>query len=135
MNRIAAPPPVMGDSRGVDRVPAACREPAADGPVANTVCDMPSFRVVLTIGLLRAGIDPSTLVPSAATAARELTIVEASDLAVVSGSARITVRFMAEDAEIAAQIGGSVAAHTGTLAEVLRWAVTERVGGRWYTVK
>ena len=92
---------------------------------------MPSYRVVLTIGALRPGVAPQRILPIAADAARELTIVEANDLAVVAGEARITVRFEAEDAELALQIGEHVVAVTGSSAEVLRAIVTERVGGAW----
>jgi hypothetical protein len=96
---------------------------------------MPSFRVTLTVGTLRPGVDPSSIVPTAAAAARMLTTVEASDLAVVAGAARVTVRFTADDAELAAQIGANVAAQTSRSAEVEAWKVTERVGGRWYVVR
>jgi len=92
---------------------------------------VPSYRVVLTIGALRPSVAPQRILPIAADAARELTIVEASDLAVVAGEARITVRFEAEDAELALQIGEHVVAVTGGSAEVLRAIVTERVGGAW----
>jgi hypothetical protein len=44
------------------------------------------------------------------------------------------VRFTAEDAEIARQIGEHVVASTGELAETQRWQVTERVKSRWYPV-
>jgi hypothetical protein len=96
---------------------------------------MPSFRVTLTVGLLRPGVDPSSIVPAAAAAARTLTTVEASDLAVVSGAARVTVRFTAEDAELAHQIGEYVASQTSRSANVDAWKVTERVGARWYVVR
>jgi len=96
---------------------------------------MPSFRVTLTVGLLRPGVDPSSIVPAAAAAARMLTTVEASDLAVVSGTARVTVRFIAEDAELARQIGEHVASQTAQSAAVDAWKVTERVGARWYVVR
>jgi len=93
---------------------------------------MPSFRVTLVVGQLMPGVDPSTIVPAAAAAARMLATVEASDLAVVSGTARVTVRFLAEDAELALQIGEHVAAQTARSATVEAWGVTERVGNRWY---
>lgn len=95
---------------------------------------MPSFRIVLTVGRLRPGVDPSSIVPTAAAAARSLTTVEASDLAVVSHAARVTVRFTADDAEIAAQIAEHVATTTSRSAEIEAWQVTERRGGRWYVV-
>ena len=92
---------------------------------------MPSFRVVMTIGALRPGVAPQRILPIAADAARELTAVEASDLAVVAGEARITVRFEAEDAELAVQIGEHVADVTSRSAQVLAARITERVRGAW----
>jgi hypothetical protein len=90
--------------------------------------------VTMVIGALRPGVLPQSVLPAAAAAASELTTVEASDLAIVAGSARVTVRFAAEDAELARQIGEHVVAATGELAETQRWQITERVKSRWYSV-
>jgi hypothetical protein len=95
---------------------------------------MPSFRVVLTVGAVRAGVDPSSILPLAAAATRELTVVEASDLGVVAGAARITVRFTADDGEVALQIGRHVVDTVRGVADVVATTVTERVGGRWFVV-
>jgi beta-lactamase class A len=95
---------------------------------------MPSFRVTMIIGALRPGGSPAAVLPTAAAAAAELTTVEASDLAVVAGTARATVRFTADDAELAAQIGRHVVDVTSTVAEPISSVVTERVKGRWVPV-
>ena len=95
---------------------------------------MPSFRVVLTVGALHPGVDPSSILPRAAAAAREFTVVEAFDVGVVSGTARITVRFTADDGEIALQIGRHVADDLGACADITASTITERVGGRWYVI-
>jgi hypothetical protein len=95
---------------------------------------MPSFRVTMTIGMLRAGIDPATIVPRAAAAGRERTTVEAADLAVVSGSARVTIRFTADSDDAALPIAQHVVAGAREAAEVLSALVTRRVGGRWEPV-
>jgi hypothetical protein len=92
---------------------------------------MPSFRVIITIGALRPGIAPAMLLPAAAEAAATLTTVEASDLGVVAGSARLIVRFTAEDREIAEQIAEHVLAVTARRAEPRAFHLTQRVGGRW----
>lgn len=89
----------------------------------------------MTIGALRAGVAPDSVLPAAAHAAGELTTVEASDLTVVSGSARIIVRFTADDPEAALRIGRHVLAATQTVAEPLASMVTERVKGRWFPVR
>jgi hypothetical protein len=95
---------------------------------------MPSFRVTMTIGALRPGIAPDAVLPHAAAAATELTTVEASDVAVVSGQARVTVRFTADDRELAVQIADHVVAATDAVAQPVAHAVTERVKGRWLRV-
>jgi beta-lactamase class A len=87
----------------------------------------------MTIGALVAGTAPQQVVPGAAKAVAELTTVEASDLAVVSGRPRVTVRFTAEDAT-AHDIARHAVERTRRLAEVLTWRVTRRVGGRWYVL-
>lgn len=89
----------------------------------------------MTIGALRPGVSPDKVLPTAAAAARELATVEASDLGTVAGAARITIRYTADDAELARQLGEHIAASTGRAAEVLVWKVTERVKGRWYVVR
>jgi len=95
---------------------------------------MPSYRVTLAMGAVRAGIDPSAILPGAASAARELTTVESSDIAVVAGQARIIVRYMAEDADVALQLGEHVARSVQQFATVAAYTVTERVGSRWQGV-
>ena len=89
----------------------------------------------MTVGMLRPGVAPERVLPTAADAARELTMVEAADLGIVAGAPRITIRFTAADADIATQIGAQVVAVTDAVAEVLKWKVTERVGGRWHVVR
>lgn len=96
---------------------------------------MPSYRVTMTMGAVRPGVNPGDILPSAASAARELTTVEASDIAVVAGQARIIVRFMAEDADVALQLGEHVANSVERLATVAAYSVTERVGNRWQGVR
>ena len=87
----------------------------------------------MTIGALAAGTDPASVVPTAAAAVRELTTVEASDVAVVSGSARVTVRFTAED-DSAQHIARCAIEGTRKIAEVVTWRVTRRDGARWVPV-
>ena len=93
---------------------------------------MPSYRVTMTVGGLQPGVDPKSVLPAAVAAAEEFTIVEASGLTIVRGAPRIIVRFTADDAELAAQIGGHVVASTAGLAAVPTWKITAREGGRWY---
>ncbi|MCP2031247.1 hypothetical protein L1277_001338 [Okibacterium sp. HSC-33S16] len=95
---------------------------------------MPSYRVTITIGRLAPGVKPDEVLPAAAEAAAEFATVEASDVSVVRGAARITVRFAEDDDEIALAIGGQVVARTSALAEPVAWAITVREGGRWYPV-
>lgn len=93
---------------------------------------MPSFRVVIAVGVLRPGVRPETVLPAAVAAGRDLTTVESSDVSVVAGQARITVRFMADDDPTAGRIADHVCATTGALVSLGEVTVTRRYGGRWY---
>ena len=96
---------------------------------------MPSYRVIMSIGVLQPGVRPDAVLPAAAAAAAERTTVEASDLAVVAGSARATVRFTADDGDTARVIGRHVGERTRAVADPVTWLVTERVKGRWLPVR
>ncbi|MGO4784318.1 hypothetical protein [Cryobacterium sp. W22_MBD10_FK3] len=96
---------------------------------------MPSYRVIMSIGALQPGVRPDAVLPAAAAAAAELATVEASDLAVVAGSARATVRFTADDGAAAVTIGDHVVTRTRLVAVPVSWLVTERVKGRWLPVR
>lgn len=93
---------------------------------------MPSFRVMIAVGVLRPGVRPETVLPAAVAAGRDLTTVESSDVSVVAGQARITVRFMADDDPTAGRIADHVCATTGALVSLGEVTVTRRYGGRWY---
>ena len=92
---------------------------------------MPSFRITMAMGSLRPGIAPEAVLPTAKAATAHLATVEAADIAVISGAARLVVRFEADDAEIAAQVAAYTAEPTDAVAEVLHWRVTRRSGNRW----
>ncbi|WP_345214541.1 hypothetical protein [Georgenia halophila] len=95
---------------------------------------MPSYRVTMTVGLLRPSVDPADLLPAAAAAAGERTTVEAKDVGLVRGQARITVRFTAADDGEAHLVGAAVHERADELAEVGAPVLTLRVGGRWLPV-
>ena len=95
---------------------------------------MPSFRVTVTIGALRPGVEPESVLPFAADAAARSAVVEASDLAVVRGAARIVVRYTADDVGAGWQVGADVVRRLRVVAEPGTWTVTVRDGGRWYPV-
>jgi hypothetical protein len=96
---------------------------------------MPSYRVIMSVGDLQPGARPDAVLPAAARAAAELTTVEASDLAVVAGQARATVRFTADHSDLALAIGQHVVQQTRLVADPVTWQVTERVKGRWLPVR
>lgn len=96
---------------------------------------MPSYRVTMTIGALAPGVNPTQILPTAKAAAAELAVVEAAEVQVVSGQARIVVRFAADDTELAQQIGHHVAAVTTRSAHVDSWLITTRTGTRWNVVR
>ncbi|ODA91374.1 hypothetical protein ATY41_01455 [Leifsonia xyli subsp. xyli] len=93
---------------------------------------MPSFRVIVSVGRLRPGVAAQSVETAAAEAAAELTVVEATGVDAVAGEARLTVRFLADGAEEALRIAEHTVAGVQRCAEVGRWQLTERVGGRWF---
>lgn len=95
---------------------------------------MTSYRVTLAVGLLHPGTDPAAVLPAAADAARAVTKVEAQDVAVVAGEARVVVRYLAADDDAAARIGRRVRDGVRSLAEVSRTTVSRRSGPRWLPV-
>lgn len=88
----------------------------------------------MTIGALVAGTTPEQVLPAASAAVREGAVVEASDLAVVSASARITVRFTGEDDAHANRVAHHAVQGTTLLVSVVSWRVTRRDGARWRPV-
>ena len=101
-------------------------------PYAGTV---PSYRVTIAIGRLAPGVSPDAVLPAAAAAAAELAVVEASDIAVVSGAPRLVVRFAGEDDAEALFVGSRVVNAVRVLAEPLNWGVTVGNKGRWHLVR
>ena len=93
---------------------------------------MPSFRVTVAIGTLRAGVRPDAVLPAAAEAAAERTVVEASSVDVVAREARLTVRFTADGVDEAIAVAEHTVDRLAADAQTGRWSVTERVGGRWF---
>lgn len=92
---------------------------------------MPSYRVTMAVGALAVGVTPDRVLPAARRAALQLVVVEAAELQVVSGQARIVVRFAADDPDIAEQVAHHVVTVTTTNAVVDSWRLTERDGSRW----
>jgi len=96
---------------------------------------VPSYRVRMVVGDLRDGVDPATVLPAAADAARGLSAVEASDVEVVRGTPRLTVRFEAPDDATAAAVRRAVVGRTDELVEVEVSRVYRRYGPRWYPLR
>lgn len=89
----------------------------------------------MVVGDLRPGVDPATVLPTAADAAAELTAVEAQYLEVVRGEPRLTVRFEAPDDQTAGAVRRAVVERANTLVDVLQTRVSRRWGARWYPVR
>lgn len=96
---------------------------------------MPSFRVTLGVGALAPGVAPQDVLPEAARAAREVTTVEAFDVGIVHGQARVTVRFTAADDVEALAVGVRVHAAVARLADTRAPQLTRRWGARWEAVR
>ncbi|HEY5515334.1 MAG TPA: hypothetical protein VIK12_03915 [Pengzhenrongella sp.] len=95
---------------------------------------MPSYRITLGVVVLRPGVAPEVVLPAAAGAAGARTNVESSDVAVVHGEARITVRFTAEGDAEAVGVARGVHAAVVALAGVTSPELTRRYGPRWHPV-
>lgn len=93
---------------------------------------MPSYRVTLAVGLLHPGADPEAVLPAAAAAARALTTVEAYDVGVVRGEARVTVRFLADTDAAAHTVADAVEAGVRARAATSGGRLTRRWGARWH---
>jgi hypothetical protein len=93
--------------------------------------DVPSYRVVLTVGRVHPGGNAQAVLPAAVAAVGELTTVEARSVGVRQGRAEATVRFEASDDEIAKQIAPVAAQGAGVHAEILGVALRRQAGTRW----
>ena len=93
---------------------------------------MASYRIALGVGRLAVGVDPETILPTAADAARARVNVEASEVSVVRGEARVTVRYVADDDGQAVDVARRVRAVLSSCADVTSAALTRRYGARWY---
>ncbi|ROP75277.1 hypothetical protein EDF18_1896 [Frigoribacterium sp. PhB107] len=95
---------------------------------------MPSYRVMLSVGSLRPGVRPDTLLPSAAASAAEHATVEANDIMMLRGEPQLVVRFTGTDDGFALGVGSAVESTIDRLAEVRGARVTRRDGGAWTLV-
>ena len=95
---------------------------------------MPSYRVMLSVGSLRPGVRPDTLLPSAAASAAEHATVEANDIMMLRGEPQLVVRFTGTDDDFALGVGSAVESTIDRLAEVRGALVTRRDGGAWTLV-
>lgn len=96
---------------------------------------MSDFRITLTVGALRPGIAPEDVLPRIADAGAELTLIEASELRIVSGTPRLVIRFEAADDPDAARLAGHMLRAATALIEVRHTVLTRRVGGRWLPLR
>ncbi|MGA1838025.1 hypothetical protein VD659_13955 [Herbiconiux sp. 11R-BC] len=92
---------------------------------------MPSYRVTMIVGTLELGVRPEEVLPTLSGAIADFTTVESSDLAVVAGSPRVTVRFTADTDEAAFLIAEQGIDGTRVSVEPIAWQVTRMVHGRW----
>jgi hypothetical protein len=92
---------------------------------------MPSYRVVMTLGRIHPGANAARVLPDAVDAVAELTIVEAKSVGVVKGQGTATVRFLADDDDVARQIAEAAAHAAGGVAEILMLDLRRQNGTRW----
>lgn len=92
---------------------------------------MPSYRVTMIVGPLELGVKPESVLPTLTQAIADFTVVESSDIDVVNGSPRVTVRFTADTDEAAFLIAEQGIDGSRVSASPIAWQVTRRVQGRW----
>ncbi|MEB4615537.1 hypothetical protein [Leucobacter sp. M11] len=95
---------------------------------------MPSYRLILNIGALRAGVRPETLLPAAREAVAAHALVEHAEVGIRRGAAELTVRFLADDPRAAHAVAEAALPAVAALAEVPTWRITHRLGSRWPVV-
>ena len=99
--------PRYGDAHGSSPSRAGAPRHGRDPELARR----PPDRVTAAaIGLPQPGVAAPDVLPQAVAVAEALTTVEAHDVAVVRGQARVTVRFQADDDQIARRVGWAVLA-------------------------
>ncbi|MDO8106047.1 hypothetical protein Q6348_02420 [Isoptericola sp. b441] len=96
---------------------------------------MPSYRVRIVVGLMRAGADPAAVLPTAIEAGRDLTAVEHGQIEIAAGRPRLTVRYEAPDDLTAAGFGRAIVERVDELVDVEVSRVTRRWGSRWYPLR
>ncbi|MFB2584190.1 hypothetical protein [Herbiconiux liukaitaii] len=92
---------------------------------------MPSYRVTMIVGTLELGVKPETVLPTLTQTIADFTTVESSDIAIVSGRPRVTVRFTADTDEAAFLIAEQGIDGARVSVEPIAWQVTRQVHGRW----
>ncbi|WGW13742.1 hypothetical protein LWF01_08330 [Saxibacter everestensis] len=92
---------------------------------------MPSYRVSLEIGIVKAGVDPATLLPRAVNNLQQTTLVESNSVEIVAGVPMIRLRFLALHDRQAVTLADSMREHVSTLASTGRMDVLARRGNRW----
>ena len=87
---------------------------------------MPSYRTVLAVGLLRAGRAPAQV----EAAARSVTRLDAFDIGIERGAARVACRFTADDDAQARTLDARLRTAVREVAEVPRARLEKIVKGR-----
>lgn len=91
---------------------------------------MPSYRTILTIGLLAPGHGPGEVEDAARDAVGATTVLEAFQIDVVAGRPRVAVRFTAADDGEARQVHARTCAAVRQVAQAPRAVLAKVVSGR-----
>lgn len=91
---------------------------------------MPSYRSILTIGLLAPGRGPQEVEQAARSAVTASTTLEAFQVDVVAGQPRVTVRFTAGDDAEARSVHARTTAAIRQVAQAPRAVLAKVVSGR-----
>ncbi|WP_051197217.1 hypothetical protein [Jonesia quinghaiensis] len=91
---------------------------------------MASFRLILTVGVIRAPIPAPDVLPTVANLVGTYATVEHRDVAISRGKPQMIIRFTADDAEQARRVARSVAPELEELVEVSDLALVALHRGR-----
>lgn len=95
---------------------------------------MPSYRLILTVGALAPGVQPESVLPSAAEHLGGYANVESFDLRISRGVPQLVLRYTGEDRAVALDAALRGLQGIRGLVEVTRYEVLQRVHGRWEAI-
>jgi hypothetical protein len=92
---------------------------------------VPYYRITISLVALRASAEPAAVLSVTAAEVARIVTLEANDIQVARGEARLTVRSMGDDDAAAERVAGAIRARTDELMDLPRASIARRDGGAW----